>query len=281
MLLSKKIKIEVSHQDAQTLEFMQAKCRGLYNWQVMQLRDGKRWPGWRIAKKTLQASKQHDPELNAVYGKLLAEVYFRLDKAMKAFYRRVKAGETPGFPRVRPRHSFFTLCYPASYIPERKTLLEQLSFQSSQVGNRVFAEAPLLTTSFLAGLQLRTEVSPCLVIGRLQISGLQVLLFGDEDCDQTNRTTHDDPRNGSPSARRSALMGTGDPKTVLQIIVGTREVWHIVTVKKPRRKVLGDLRKMIDGGAQHAQLPFLLLHLGYEGQIVFTDLGSCLLLVIA
>jgi putative transposase len=51
-----------------------------------------------------------------VYGKLLAEVYFRLDKAMQAFFRRVKAGDTPGFPRVRPRHRFFTLCYPAMYV---------------------------------------------------------------------------------------------------------------------------------------------------------------------
>jgi putative transposase len=37
-------------------------------------------------------------------------VYFRLDKAMQAFFRRVKAGETPGFPWVRPRHQFFTPC---------------------------------------------------------------------------------------------------------------------------------------------------------------------------
>ncbi len=35
MLLCKKIKIEVSQQDAEALEFMQAKCRGLYNWWVM------------------------------------------------------------------------------------------------------------------------------------------------------------------------------------------------------------------------------------------------------
>jgi len=35
---------------------------------------------------------------------------------MSAFFRRVKAGETPGFPRLRPRHCFFTLVYPAMYI---------------------------------------------------------------------------------------------------------------------------------------------------------------------
>jgi putative transposase len=115
MLLCKKIRIEVSEQDAQTLEFMQAKSRGLYNWWVMRLRDGEQWD-FAEAKKSLQQSKQYDPELQQVYGKLLHEVYFRLDAAMKAFFRRVKAGEKPGFPRVRPRHCFFTLVYPAMYL---------------------------------------------------------------------------------------------------------------------------------------------------------------------
>jgi putative transposase len=94
---------------------MQGKCRGLYNWWVMQLREGKRWR-WQDAKKTLAESRQFDADIDQVYGKLLAEVYFRLDKAMKAFFRRVTAGEKPGFPRVRPRHQFFTLCYPAMYV---------------------------------------------------------------------------------------------------------------------------------------------------------------------
>src|SRR2546429_2179574 len=116
MLISKKIRLEVSEQDTATLEFMQGKCRGLYNWWVMRLRDGEKWPGWGKAKRTLQASKEYDSELKWVYGKLLQEVYFRLDGAMKAFFRRVQNGEKPGFPRVRPRHCFFTLIYPAMYI---------------------------------------------------------------------------------------------------------------------------------------------------------------------
>ena len=115
MLVCTKIRLEVSAQDAATLEFMQGKCRGLYNWWVMRLKAGEQW-NFKEAKASLQESKQHDPELVQVYGKLLAEVYFRLDKAMNAFFRRVRNGETPGFPRVRPRHVFFTLCYPAMYV---------------------------------------------------------------------------------------------------------------------------------------------------------------------
>ena len=116
MKLAKKIRLEISEQGAATLEFMQGKCRGLYNWWVMRLRNGEKWPGWKAAKKTLQESREYDPEFQAVYGKLLQEVYFRLDGAIQAFFRRVKNGEKPGFPRVRPRHCFFTLIYPAMYI---------------------------------------------------------------------------------------------------------------------------------------------------------------------
>jgi putative transposase len=105
MLLCKKIKIEVSQQGGEALDFMQAKCRGLYNWWVMRLRNGERWNVYE-AKRYLQESKRYDPELHTVYGKLLAEVYFR----------RVQAGEKPGFPRFKPRHQFFTLCYPAVYL---------------------------------------------------------------------------------------------------------------------------------------------------------------------
>src|SRR5579859_6455755 len=123
MLLCEKIKIEVSLQDAEALEFMQAKCRGLYNWLVMKLRNGERWR-FNETKKSLRESKQYDPDLRYVYGKLLAEVYFRLDKAMQSFFRRMQAGEKPGFPRVKPRHQFFTLCYPAMYLEvQGKTII--------------------------------------------------------------------------------------------------------------------------------------------------------------
>ena len=81
----------------------------------MRLRAGERWH-FAEEKARLSECRAYDPELNAVYGKLLAEVYFRLDKALQAFFRRLKQGETPGFPRVRPCHQFFTLCYPAAYL---------------------------------------------------------------------------------------------------------------------------------------------------------------------
>ena len=115
MLVARKIRILVSVSDAQTLEFMQRKSRALYNWWLSKLKSGEKW-NFAQAKRTLKASREHDPELNDVYGMLLAEVYFRLDRAMQAFFRRVRNGEKPGFPRFRPRHKFFSLIYPGRYI---------------------------------------------------------------------------------------------------------------------------------------------------------------------
>ena len=62
MLLSKKIKIEVTKQGKEALEFMQDKCRGLYNWLLAEIRDGKKWNLYE-AKKSLASSRLYDPEL--------------------------------------------------------------------------------------------------------------------------------------------------------------------------------------------------------------------------
>ncbi len=162
MLLCKKIKLDVTEQDAATLEFMQGKCRGLYNWWVMSLKEGKKWPGWRQAKVTLQESKQHDAELNQVYGKVLAEVYFRLDAAMSAFFRRVKAGGTPGFPRVRPRHCFFTLVYPAMYIQIEDN---KITLPTGGKGAKNKPEATTLLRSRIAwAKQISKQAKPSLLI---------------------------------------------------------------------------------------------------------------------
>lgn len=39
----------------------------------------------------------------------------RLDKAFQAFFRRMKAGETPGYPRFKGKHRFDTVEFP-SYV---------------------------------------------------------------------------------------------------------------------------------------------------------------------
>ncbi len=54
------------------------------------------------------------PALASIHSQVVQNVAVRLDLAMKAFFRRVKAGETPGFPRFRGAGRYDSFCYPQS-----------------------------------------------------------------------------------------------------------------------------------------------------------------------
>src|SRR5437762_12310510 len=47
---------------------------------------------------TLGLLKDERPTLKQVHSQVLQNVAVRIDLAMKAFFRRIKAGETPGYP---------------------------------------------------------------------------------------------------------------------------------------------------------------------------------------
>jgi putative transposase len=58
----------------------------------------------------LPAIKEVRPDYRDVHSQVLQDVLTRLDRAFQAFFRRVKDGETPGYPRFQGanRYSSFT-----------------------------------------------------------------------------------------------------------------------------------------------------------------------------
>ena len=58
-------------------------------------------PAEREQEKMLTVWKQSHPELTTVHAHLLQNVAIRVELAFQAFFRRVKAGETPGYPRKK------------------------------------------------------------------------------------------------------------------------------------------------------------------------------------
>ncbi len=65
-------------------------------------------------QETFGALKVQRPSLKSVHSQVLQNVAVRIDLAFKAFFRRVKAGETPGFPRFRGYQRYDSFCYPQS-----------------------------------------------------------------------------------------------------------------------------------------------------------------------
>ncbi len=68
----------------------------------------------RSVSKTQQMwNVKHDkktlPQAQIVHSHVLQVVAADCDKAFQAFFRRVKKGETPGYPRFKGRHRFHSL----------------------------------------------------------------------------------------------------------------------------------------------------------------------------
>ena len=104
-------------EQAQALETVLQRCRALYN---VALEQRKTWWGRGQGKRaTYQQQAGELPDLKAafpayaeVYSQVLQDVLVRLDRAFQAFFRRVQAGEAPGYPRFQGATRYHSFTYP-------------------------------------------------------------------------------------------------------------------------------------------------------------------------
>jgi putative transposase len=91
-------------------------CRWLYNSLLAARRDAweQRQESLRLydQQATLPALKAARPTLAAVQSQVLQNVAVRMDLAFQAFLRRVRTGETPGYPRFRGKGRYASITYP-------------------------------------------------------------------------------------------------------------------------------------------------------------------------
>jgi putative transposase len=90
-------------------------CRWVYN-QTLALRKNA-WEseekniGYYESKKYIAIWKQDKPELKEVHSHVLQDVSMRVDLALQAFFRRVRNGEEPGYPRFKGKGWYDSLTY--------------------------------------------------------------------------------------------------------------------------------------------------------------------------
>jgi putative transposase len=91
-------------------------CRKLYNHAL-----GERKPAYQQRGKSigfagqsasLPALKRDSPYLGRVHSQVLQDVVHRVDRAFQAFFRRVKAGEKPGYPSFKGKGWYDSFTYP-------------------------------------------------------------------------------------------------------------------------------------------------------------------------
>jgi putative transposase len=92
------------------LEATLEECRWLYNHLLEKRRDAWEQEGKFLSLFQQQATfsllKQERPSLKGVHSQILQNVAVRIDLALKAFFRRWKAGEKPGYPRFSSKNRY-------------------------------------------------------------------------------------------------------------------------------------------------------------------------------
>jgi putative transposase len=85
-------------------------CRRWYNQCLAERRDAYQQRGETVGKyqqlAKVKEQKTSNPYAKGIHSHVLQVVVADLDEAFGAFFRRVKAGETPGYPRFKGRNRF-------------------------------------------------------------------------------------------------------------------------------------------------------------------------------
>jgi putative transposase len=95
-----------------TLDTCRLVYNSLLNDRVFQYETEKVSPSCYSQQKMLPALSKANLEVKAVHSQVLQNVAVRVDLAFKAFFRRIKLGETPGFPRLKGIGQYDSITYP-------------------------------------------------------------------------------------------------------------------------------------------------------------------------
>ena len=102
---------------SEKLQWVLDRCRELYNAALAERREAYRMAGKSIGyyeqKRDLVPMKEDiRTEYQEIGSHVLQDVIMRVDKAYKAFFRRVKNGEKPGFPRFKGKNWYDSFTFP-------------------------------------------------------------------------------------------------------------------------------------------------------------------------
>jgi putative transposase len=94
------------------------RCRELYNAALQERKDAYRMAhvsiGYNQQAAQLPEIKEIRPEYADIHSQVLQDTLRRVDKAFKAFFRRVKNGEKPGYPRFQAYDRYDSFTFPQS-----------------------------------------------------------------------------------------------------------------------------------------------------------------------
>jgi putative transposase len=129
-----KYRLYPTRKQEQKLFWTLTRCRELYNAALSERKDAYRMAGKSISyyeqKRDLPEIKREiREEYQEIHSQVLQDVLLRLKKAFDHFFRRVKNGENPGFPRFQGRNRYNSFTFPQggySLTHDNRVVLSQI-----------------------------------------------------------------------------------------------------------------------------------------------------------
>ncbi|HZU66338.1 MAG TPA: transposase [Ktedonobacteraceae bacterium] len=128
-----KYRLYPNKEQERTLFWTLARCREVYNAALSERRDAYKMAGKSISyyhqKRDLPEIKGIlREEYQQIHSQVLQDVLLRLDRAFKAFFRRVATGEKPGSPRFQGRNRYNSFTYPQGgySLSEKRVTLSKI-----------------------------------------------------------------------------------------------------------------------------------------------------------
>ena len=116
MLKSFKYRLSPTKKQAQALQWTLDRCRELYNAALSERKDAYRMAGKSInyydQANQLPEIKEMREEYKDIHSQVSQDVLQRVKKAFDNFFRRVKNGEEPGYPRFQGRNRYDSFTSP-------------------------------------------------------------------------------------------------------------------------------------------------------------------------
>lgn len=172
-----KYRIYPNKKQKQVIEKILETCRHLYNDFLSERKIMYKFDGTQISYNWQADSLPYRKKLNSyltqVHSQVLQDVARRIDKTYKSFFRRIKAGEDPGYPRFKGKMQYDSFTYPQSGYALDKGKLKLSCIGGIKIRLHRPLEGNIKTCSIIrkngkyyASFSCETESSPLAMTGR-------------------------------------------------------------------------------------------------------------------
>jgi putative transposase len=111
-----KYRLYPTQKQSNTLEWILRRSKELYNAALEERTAAYKMCGvsisYQMQADQLPEIKEERPEYQEIYSQVLQDVLKRIDKAIQAFFRRVREGQKPGYPRFKSNSRYHSFTYP-------------------------------------------------------------------------------------------------------------------------------------------------------------------------